>query len=110
MKALKQKKIYIFEAINEIYNHYEKYEQILFQAVQNESFPKEIALIRNQKELKIESPLYKLLPYIDDKSTLRAQTRIPKNDENVKRFTLDKINPLILPRTSFHEINYLKIS
>jgi len=98
MKALKQKKNYIFEAINDIYNHYGKYEQILFQAVQNESFPKEIALIRNQKELKIESPLYKLLPYIDDKGILRAQTRIPKNDENVKRFTLDKINPIILPR------------
>ena len=102
IKALKQKKVPIFRAINEIYNHYdeyyEKYEQAFFQAAQRESYPKDYAIIKNHKELKLDSSLYKLLPYIDDAGTLRAQTRIPKNDENVKRFTLDKINPIILPR------------
>jgi transposase InsO family protein len=98
INALKQKKVNVFEAINDIYNHYGSYEQLLIQVAQKESFPKEIAAIQSQKELKVQSPLYKLLPYVDDKGTLRAQTRIPRNDENVRRFTLDKINPIILPR------------
>ena len=98
IKLLRQEKRAIFESLNEIYNHYEKYEHALFKIAQKESFIDEINSIKKNQEVKMGSSLYKLLPYIDDKGTLRAQTRIPNNDENVKRFTLDKINPIILPR------------
>ncbi|XP_062557050.1 uncharacterized protein LOC134221901 [Armigeres subalbatus] len=83
----------------------------LIRIAQQEGFPEELRTLRNaaqhpEKTTKLlpkSSPLYKLLPWIDDLGIMRMKTRIAA----CQYATDDAKNPIILPR--YHHITTLII-
>ncbi|XP_070506924.1 uncharacterized protein [Chironomus tepperi] len=67
---------------------------------QKESYKNEYNDLCKGKDINKKSHIYKVLPYLDSNGVIRSQTRISNNKENLEKFGLDRINPIILHRES----------
>jgi hypothetical protein len=75
-------------------------ELALIKMAQKESHPEEYSSLMKGLRLKKTNPLNKLLIYLDDDGIMRAKSRIADNPENRKKFGIDRISPIILPRNN----------
>ena len=81
-------------------SEYNKYELFVIKEAQKESYQNEYDDLLNGKEVRQKSEIYKVLPYLDKNGIIRSNTRISNTEENVEKFGLDRINPIILHRDS----------
>lgn len=79
---------------------YDKAENLMIKFIQNNHLHDEISLISQKKTLSKNHVLYKFSPFIDTNGILRITTRLSDDEENLRHFTYDQINPIILPRGS----------
>lgn len=107
INKLKREKRKMFNVIEKLWDDYYDVGLSLIKMAQLESYSHEIACLKKDKPLKQTNPLYKWLPYIDDRGTLRVQSRITNNEINRQKFTLDRINPIILHKD--HHLTHLII-
>lgn len=82
-------------------------ETLIIRYAQSQIFEYEINCLKDDKKLPKKNQIYKLSPFLDENGVLRARSRIPVNDENLKTFGNDRIFPIILPKN--HDLTKLYI-
>ncbi|XP_070509166.1 uncharacterized protein [Chironomus tepperi] len=75
-------------------------ELALIRMAQKDSYVDEYECLYKALPLKKSNPLNKLLIYLDEEGIMRAKSRIADNPENRKKFGIDRISPIILPRSN----------
>ena len=74
-------------------------ESVMFRAIQEQCFPKELSQLRSKEPLKKGSKLFKLSPFLDEAGLLRVRGRLQESD-----LSYEVQHPIILGRCHLSEL------
>lgn len=91
----------IIETVTTFSSDYEKSLLWIIRTEQNKYFEDVIKILLDKHYLPKSHKLFRFNPILDKDGTLRASTRIEVTEENLRKFSYDRIRPIILPVESY---------